>query len=434
MSDWLLLKEYVDRKSETAFGRLVKQHINLVYRTCRRDIGNEQLAEDATQAVFLLLAQKAGSIRRDVSISGWLFNAARLVSRNTLRMESRRQKYEQEAAREMERLSTSAEAQDNIDPWLNDALSALSFADRDVILMRYFDGMSFQEIAEKTRSQQKTAAKRAERATEKMRRFLIGKGVVVSNADLCVVLVDQHADAVSESCQAATLQVIHRASIAHSVAIAHSQHSSLCRGVYLTMQATKYKYLIAAVVLLLFCSLSVHFALRERAAAATSSAAPVVTLSDSEAGPVIAADPTSAARPEIERDAIAEMTDRERGQWKQEPWDAPNRVIIEGDHSKQPADATFFAVMNRYASGMDKYVSNRTATIYVTAFQEVNGDVVMTTRFTERFVEKLQDPNVNDNAPVGTVITDGGAEQSQWHEINGRWIDVGPDSISATVH
>lgn len=85
MSDWQLLSAYAREKSETAFAELVGKHMNLVYRACLRDLGNAQLAEDATQAVFLLLARKAGTLGGNVSIGGWLFTASRLVSRNLAR-------------------------------------------------------------------------------------------------------------------------------------------------------------------------------------------------------------------------------------------------------------------------------------------------------------------------------------------------------------
>ena len=80
MSDWQLLRQYVDEGSDAAFTQLVDRHKKLVYWTCRRDIGDMQLAEDAAQAVFITLACRAATIRRDASLAGWLFSVARHVS------------------------------------------------------------------------------------------------------------------------------------------------------------------------------------------------------------------------------------------------------------------------------------------------------------------------------------------------------------------
>src|SRR5688572_21471250 len=101
MDDWLLLREYVDRGSDAAFTRLVERHLNLVFTTCLREVRDADLAQDVTQAVFLILARKAGGLRRGTVLTGWLFNTARFASRNALRQQARRKAREELAAREL---------------------------------------------------------------------------------------------------------------------------------------------------------------------------------------------------------------------------------------------------------------------------------------------------------------------------------------------
>jgi DNA-directed RNA polymerase specialized sigma24 family protein len=61
-----LLARYVRDGSEAAFTELVARHVGLVYATARRLVGNPAHAEEITQAVFVILARKAGSLRRKI--------------------------------------------------------------------------------------------------------------------------------------------------------------------------------------------------------------------------------------------------------------------------------------------------------------------------------------------------------------------------------
>src|SRR5262245_48244713 len=83
-SDALLLERFVERRDETAFEELLRRHADLVMRVCRRHLG-EADAEDAFQAVFLVLARDAGRIARRESLAGWLYRVAAQVSFNLLR-------------------------------------------------------------------------------------------------------------------------------------------------------------------------------------------------------------------------------------------------------------------------------------------------------------------------------------------------------------
>ena len=97
LDDQQLLAEFVGRNSEAAFTSLVARHVNLVYSAALRFTGNRHHAEEITQAVFIILARKAGSLRRDVVLSGWLYQTARLTAANFVKGEIRRQRREQEA-------------------------------------------------------------------------------------------------------------------------------------------------------------------------------------------------------------------------------------------------------------------------------------------------------------------------------------------------
>ena len=63
-TDAQLLGAFLSRREETAFAALVARHGPMVRATCRRALGDTPDAEDAFQAVFLVLLRKAGSISR----------------------------------------------------------------------------------------------------------------------------------------------------------------------------------------------------------------------------------------------------------------------------------------------------------------------------------------------------------------------------------
>src|SRR6516225_3312597 len=94
--DIQLLRRFVEDNSETAFAELVRRQIDLVYSAALRQTGNPCAAEEVTQAVFVVLARKAASLLRLRTLTGWLYQAARLTAANYLRTEWRRARREQE--------------------------------------------------------------------------------------------------------------------------------------------------------------------------------------------------------------------------------------------------------------------------------------------------------------------------------------------------
>jgi RNA polymerase sigma factor (sigma-70 family) len=84
VTDAELLQRFTITRDEAAFELLVWRYGAMVLGLCRRAVRDEQLAEDAFQAVFLVLARKARAIRGG-NVGGWLFRVARRVAARAAR-------------------------------------------------------------------------------------------------------------------------------------------------------------------------------------------------------------------------------------------------------------------------------------------------------------------------------------------------------------
>jgi len=177
VSDMALLRHYVHRNSDEAFAALVSRHVNMVYSAALRKTSNPHAAEEITQAVFIILAKKAGELREKTVLSGWLYQAARLTAASFRRSEFRRARREHEAHMQYLAHETESELWPQMRPFLEDALGRLGEKDRNAIALRFFEGKSFQEIGVTLGGTENAAQKRVNYALEKLRRYLSKQGV-----------------------------------------------------------------------------------------------------------------------------------------------------------------------------------------------------------------------------------------------------------------
>jgi RNA polymerase sigma factor (sigma-70 family) len=199
------LAQFVASGDGDAFGRVVRQHVDLVYSLCRRELagsgGELHLADDATQAVFILLARKARSLRHQRTLVGWFYLTARNCSRSARRAAQRRQRHETEAARRRPEIMQQDDFNATIEQAemasaVHQAMAHLDAGQRDVLLMRFFQRMTLVEVGRAIGISEDAARQRVNRAMNSLRAVMErrgGSGGVAACAAALPVWLESHA-------------------------------------------------------------------------------------------------------------------------------------------------------------------------------------------------------------------------------------------------
>ncbi len=237
-----LVRDYAAHQSEQAFETLVSRHVNWVYSAALRQAHDPHLAEEITQAVFIILAKKSASLTAKTILSGWLYRTACYAAKDALRAQRRRQHYEQEAYMQ----STLHEAQadsawQELSPLLDEAMMHLGQSDRDALVLRFFENKNSQEIGAAIGLSGEAAKKRVSRALEKLRLYFFKRGIKVSTGVLSGAI-----SAHSVSIAPATLAKTAAAAAFVKGSAASASTLTLVKGALKIMAWTKAKMAIAA--------------------------------------------------------------------------------------------------------------------------------------------------------------------------------------------
>jgi RNA polymerase sigma factor (sigma-70 family) len=178
LSDGQLLERFVARRDPggSAFAVLVGRHGSMVWGVCRRILDDPNDAADAFQATFLVLVQKAGSVRVDDSLGRWLHGVSLKVARRARSTAARR------SAREgpgVEGVASRAQAPDRAEllAELDAEIGRLPERYRAVVVLCDLGNLSHEEAARQLGCAVGTVGSRLSRGRERLRGRLARRGL-----------------------------------------------------------------------------------------------------------------------------------------------------------------------------------------------------------------------------------------------------------------
>jgi RNA polymerase sigma factor (sigma-70 family) len=178
-TDRQFLAAFTARGDEAAFAALVGRHGPMVLRVCRRVLRQEQDAEDAFQATFLVLARKAGSIRRTEALASWLHGVAHRVALRARRDAGRRRVHEREA-RAMPANTGAGEADwREIQAALDEEIRSLPEKYRAPFVLCFLEGKSRAEAAGELGLKEGTVWSRLSQARKLLQERLGRRGIAL---------------------------------------------------------------------------------------------------------------------------------------------------------------------------------------------------------------------------------------------------------------
>jgi RNA polymerase sigma factor (sigma-70 family) len=189
LTDRQLLERFASQRDEEGFTQLVQRHGPMVLGVCRQILGQEQDAEDAFQATFLVLWSKARSIRSGEALPNWLFNVATRLAKRLRAVTQRRHAHEvalvEPAPSKPRPLGESA----NLGLILFEEIGRLPDKYRLPFILCYLEGRTNKQAAQQLGCPPGTVFSRLARAREQLRIRLTRRGLAISGAVLAAALL-----------------------------------------------------------------------------------------------------------------------------------------------------------------------------------------------------------------------------------------------------
>jgi RNA polymerase sigma factor (sigma-70 family) len=187
MTDRELIERFTagrETGGDAAFAVLVARHGPTVLGVCRHLLGDDHAADDAFQAVFLVLARRAGSIRRPELLGPWLHGVAVRIARKSRARAERRRRREQS---DPEGTMLNAEAgdepadarmsRDEEAAAVHEEIGRLPERYRRAVVLCHFEGLTHADAARRLGCAPGTIGSLVSRARELLRSRLARRGL-----------------------------------------------------------------------------------------------------------------------------------------------------------------------------------------------------------------------------------------------------------------
>jgi RNA polymerase sigma factor (sigma-70 family) len=250
-SDGQLLDRYLGRRDEAAFEALVRRHGPMVLGVCRRVLSDNQDAEDAFQAAFLVLVRKAASIQPRDLVGNWLYGVAYRTALETRGILARRRAMERQVTAMPEPIRESARAAPDACAILDEELSRLPDKYRTPVVLCELEGRTRKQVARMLRIAEGTLSSRLATARRMLAGRLTRRGYGLSAAAMTALLAEQAtASSLPQPLITVTVQSAATFAAGASAAAVSSNVILVTEGVLKAMFLTKVKTVTAVFVLM----------------------------------------------------------------------------------------------------------------------------------------------------------------------------------------
>jgi RNA polymerase sigma factor (sigma-70 family) len=244
-SDGRLLQFFVNQQDEQAFAVLVRRHGPMVFGVCRRILANTHDAEDAFQATFLVVVQKAASLTNRQTIGNWLHGVSYKTALKARALRVRRQQKEREMAMTAEVDARSRDVWNEVAPVLDEELRRLPDRYREPIVLCDLEGKSRKEAAHQLGWPEGTVAGRLARGRVQLAERLKRRGVTLAGGSLAsIVSANAAAAAVPTLLEKSTLATARHAGSGQAITCV------LAKSVLRDMSIGKFKLGVSVVAVL----------------------------------------------------------------------------------------------------------------------------------------------------------------------------------------
>lgn len=153
-----------------SFTELCRRYYSTMVAIAHSVLGDRHLAEDAAQEAFAKAAVRLPQLRRKNQFGGWLAAICRNAAKDMARATGNRQTFN-----ELSKEKRPSDRDENVEV-VRQAIGKLSASARELVFLRYYDGLTYEQISAVMGISQQAINGRLRRAKRKMADYLRRNG------------------------------------------------------------------------------------------------------------------------------------------------------------------------------------------------------------------------------------------------------------------